>query len=374
LLLLAVVAFVVSARRPATPWAGSFGVFLRLGLIVIGVRVLLFAIFAGTPGTHVLFTLPSIGLPGWLAGLRIGGAVTAEGLLAAAYDGLRLATVLCCVGAANSLTSPRRLLKSMPATLFEAGVAVTVALSVAPQAVASLGRLRTARRLRGRPEHGWRAVRGLLIPTLEGALDGSVELAAAMDARGFGRRGATPRWVRRIAGGATLGGLLAVTASTYGLLVGSAPRLLGWPLIIAGAVLLLAGLGLAARGGRTRHRPDPWRICETLVAGCGLAAAVLLTTGTLTQLNPSTTPPTWPSLPLLPLLGLLVALAPAWLAPPLPTPTPPPRDRRDGRHSRSEAAPAAIAPAAQGAATRRSPGRRSRGSEREGSVPRRRAT
>ena len=65
-----------------------------------------------------------------------------EGVLAAVYDGLRLATLLLCVGAANVLANPKRLLQSMPAALHEIGVAVTVALSVAPQLIESGQRVR----------------------------------------------------------------------------------------------------------------------------------------------------------------------------------------------------------------------------------------
>ena len=36
------------------------------------------------------------------------------------YDGLRLGTIVVCVGAANSLANPKRLLRSMPPALYEA--------------------------------------------------------------------------------------------------------------------------------------------------------------------------------------------------------------------------------------------------------------
>ena len=78
-LLVAVAGYVVAARRSPTPWAKSFSAFLKLGLLVIGLRVVFQALF-GTAigGTTVLFRLPSLDLPGWAAGVRIGGAVTLE--------------------------------------------------------------------------------------------------------------------------------------------------------------------------------------------------------------------------------------------------------------------------------------------------------
>jgi energy-coupling factor transport system permease protein len=319
--IVSITAFVVAARRPATPWSRSYVVFLRLGLASVAIRVVLFTLLGSVPGEHVLFTLPHLPLPHWMSGVRLGGDVTLEGTLAAVYDGLRLAVILVCVGAANTLTSPRRLLKSLPSAVQEAGVAVTVALAFAPQAVASAGRLRSARRLRGRPDRGLRSLRGLAVPVLEGALDRSVDLAAAMDARGFGRRGETPIVVRRTIAALMLTGLVAMLASTYALIDSGAPGMLGPPLLLIGGVITATGFVLGARrGGRTRYRPDPWTLPEWLVVASGAAAAVAVVLAPLADVYPSTSPPTAPAVPLLALLGLLVAALPAWLSPPLPEP------------------------------------------------------
>jgi energy-coupling factor transport system permease protein len=319
--IVAVTGYVVASRRPASPWSASYAMFLKLGLIAIAIRVTLFALLGGAPGEHVIVRLPVVPLPSWMAGIRLGGPVTLEGVLASAYDGMRLGVILGCIGAANALTSPRRLLKSLPGALYEAGVAVTVALAFAPQAVAAVGRLRAARRIRGRTDKGLRAVRGLAMPVLEGALERSVDLAAALDTRGFGRRGTTPPAVRRATAALTLGGLLAMVASSYALVDRSAPTGLGVPLLVGGALVTAAGFALGARrGDRTRYRPDPWRAPEWLVAASGFVAVTATFVGSSAPLSPSTYPLVAPTLPLLPFAGLLVALLPAWLAPPLPRP------------------------------------------------------
>ena len=318
-LLVSATAYVVASRRPPSPWSRSYVVFLRIGLFAIGVRVVLFALLGTGSGTHVLVTLPQIPLPHWMAGVRLGGPVSLDGVLAATYDGLRLAVILLCVGAANTLTSPRRLLKSLPSALQEAGVAVTVALSFAPQAVASVGRLRAARRLRGRPDRGVRSLRGLAVPVLEGALDRSVDLAAAMDARGFGRRSAMSRGVHVVVAGCVLGGATAIAASSYALVDTSAPSGLGLPVLLAGAALVASGLVVgASRGGRTRYRPDPWRLPEWIVLACGVATVIVLANTATSALFPSTSPPRLPALPLSALLAVGFAVLPALLAPPLP--------------------------------------------------------
>ena len=56
----------------------------------------------------MLLDLPEIPLPDWAAGVRLLGPVTSEALLAGLYDGLRLAAIIICVGAANSLANPKR--------------------------------------------------------------------------------------------------------------------------------------------------------------------------------------------------------------------------------------------------------------------------
>jgi energy-coupling factor transport system permease protein len=317
--IIAITGYVVASRRPASPWSASYGMFLMIGLVAIGIRVTLFALIGGAPGHHVVLHLPVVPLPHWMAGIRLGGPITLEGLLASAYDGMRLGVILCCIGAANALTSPRRLLKSLPGALYEAGVAVTVALAFAPQAVASVGRLRIARRIRGRHDRGLRRIRGIAIPVLEGALDRSVDLAAALDARGFGRKGETTARARRTTAVLTLTGLLAMVASTYGLVDRRTPSLLGVPLLVAGALSTAAGFVVGARrGGRTRYRPDPWRLAEWLVALTGFVAVTGVFLGSSSALSPSTYPLVTPPVPLLSMAALLIALLPAWLAPPLP--------------------------------------------------------
>jgi energy-coupling factor transport system permease protein len=101
LLIACVAAFVVAARRTDAPWARSLVVFIRLGLVVIALRVVLVIVFGNRLPGHVLFTLPHVPLPSWAAGVSIGGPVTAEALLSAVVQGLRLAVVLICFGAAN---------------------------------------------------------------------------------------------------------------------------------------------------------------------------------------------------------------------------------------------------------------------------------
>jgi energy-coupling factor transport system permease protein len=317
--LLAVVGYVVVSRRGAAPWARAFPAYLLLALSVVAIRVVFNAVLGAVDEGHVLFSLPRFGLPGWAKGLSLGGPVTAEEVLAAAYDGLRLGALICCVGAANALANPKRALRSLPPALYEIGSAIVVAMTFAPQMVESVLRVRRARRLRGAPSKGLRGIRAIAVPVLEDALSRSLLLAAAMDSRGYGRTRDVPVRVRRTTSAALLAGLLALCLGLYGLLDGTAPRLLGITALLAGLVLSTLGLVIAGRRvRRTTYRPDPWRPAEWLVGICGvLSATVMVAASTYDPLllHPSLDPLRWPDLPVLPLLAVLVGILPAWLAP-----------------------------------------------------------
>ncbi|MEU3728440.1 energy-coupling factor transporter transmembrane component T [Streptomyces sp. NPDC033538] len=328
-LLVAVSAYVVIARRPHAPWSRSYGAFVKLALAVLVIRLLFTAVLGSPiPGTHTLVTLPEVPLPDWAQGIRLGGRVTAEGLAFALYDAMKLATLLICVGAANALANPARLLKSLPGALYEMGVAVVVALTFAPNLIADVQRLRAARRLRGRPDGG---VRGLLqvgLPVLEGALERSVALAAAMDARGYGRTAQVPAPVRRTTAALTLGGLLGVCAGTYGLLT-AAGGTYGIPVLLVGVAAALAGLWLGGRRSvRTRYRPDRWDARAWLVTASGVAVAALMFLAAARDpaaLHPGVVPLVAPGLPLWPAAAVLIGLLPAFVTPaPAPTSVPAP--------------------------------------------------
>ncbi len=318
-LLIATSAYVVAARRPDTPTARSYTAFVKLALAVILIR-LVFATALGSPvpGTHVIASLPEVPLPDRAQGIRLGGKVTAEGLLFAFYDGLHLATLLICVGAANALANPARLLKSLPGALYEMGVAVVVALTFAPNLILDVQRLRAARRLRGRPDKGVRGLLQVALPVLEGALERSVALAAAMDARGYGRTADVPAPVRRTTTALTLGGLLGVCAGTYGLLTAEGGAY-GLPVLLLGLAAALAGLRLGGRRSlRTRYRPDRWNVRAWLVTGSGVAVAALFVLASVhgpEALNPGVIPLVAPTLPLWPAAAVLLGLLPAFAAP-----------------------------------------------------------
>ncbi len=327
LLIGAVACFVVASCRGDAPWSRSLALFLRIGLVVIVIRVAIEILFGqrGVPG-HVLFTLPHAPLPSWAAAVSIGGAVTLESVVTAFVLGLQIAVILLCFGAANSLVSPYRLLRCLPAVLYEAGVAVTVALSFTPELVETIGAVRRARRLRGIPTSGLRGMRGIAVPVLEGALDRSLQLATSMDARGYGRRTEISRATRHLAIGATGAGLLLAMVGTYGVIDAGSLFGLGLPIIAVAIALCAVGLGVGGRRmQRSRYRPDKWGIQEWAIQASGAAVVAAMAVAnelSVPGVSVSFQPLAVPPLPILPVVGILVAASPAFIAPARRTPAP----------------------------------------------------
>ena len=276
LLLVGVATLVVMARRSAQPWGASFRLYVLLGVVIVVLRVVFRILFAGTyPGT-VILDLPAVTLPDWVRGFSLLGPVTREALLAGLYDGMRLATIVICVGAANSLANPKRLLRSVPPALYEIGTALVVAVTVLPQFVESVRRVRAAQALRAGETGRVRGLRRSLVPVLEDALERSIALAAGMDTRGYGRSGGASKGQRRLTGGLMLAGLVGVCVGVYALLDKTAPRVLALPMLLAGVLVAVAGLVNAGRRvQRTHYRPDRWRAPELAVIASGLVVAAV---------------------------------------------------------------------------------------------------
>ena len=177
------VALLVFARRDGSPWERSFTLSLRIGAVILGIRAIV-GILIGVPiPGNILFTLPILDLPSWMPGIRIGGAVTLERLSSSLHEGVIIATMIALFGAATSLTSPHKVLRTLPFFIYEIGITLVIATSLFPQLAHSARRIRLAQQLRGHEKISWR---GLALPLLEESLSRSLQLAAAMDSRGFG--------------------------------------------------------------------------------------------------------------------------------------------------------------------------------------------
>ena len=275
-LIIATTKLVVLRRRSGHPYGNSFRLYAILAVLTVVLRVVFRILFGGQEYGRVLLDLPEIPLPAWAAGIRLLGPITVEALLAGFYDGLRLATIILCVGAANSLANPKRLLANVPSALYEIGTALVVAVTIFPQLADSARRVRAAQSLRGGPAGRVSWLRRFLVPVLEDALERSLALAAGMDTRGYGRAGGASGRERWTTGILLLSALIGICVGVYAWLDPTAPRVMSSPMLVAGVVVAVLGMRSAGRRvQRTRYRPDPWRAPEFATALVGVSVGVL---------------------------------------------------------------------------------------------------
>ncbi|MTA59268.1 MAG: hypothetical protein F2550_02920 [Actinobacteria bacterium] len=176
------------------PLVGGKAIFNRMKLyllvaVVIAISRIIFRMIfnPGTNAGNVLIYFPKLELDlGFGSVIGILGNFTTTALTQSLNEGLRLSAIVLGIGFAAGMANPRQLLKSTPAALYEISTAVSMALNLAPQLIKSSERVRLARKLRGR-SNSLGTMAGVVIPVLEDSIDASLELAASMDARGFGR-------------------------------------------------------------------------------------------------------------------------------------------------------------------------------------------
>lgn len=177
---------VVHQRRVIENWVNPFKLTLQLALVAMVIRMI-FAVLIGTPlPGEILFSLPRLQLPEWLAGIRIGGDVTKERILLVFTESMKFAIVLIAFGAASALSSPVQIIKSISGRVYLFGVVLIISVSVLPQIVQSFNRVLAARRMRGLAKLSINNFRSVITPVLEESLERALDLSAAMESRGFG--------------------------------------------------------------------------------------------------------------------------------------------------------------------------------------------
>ncbi len=254
-----------------SPKGRAFGAFVLIGLVFAAISIP-FNVLTGSSGPSVIATVPELSFPRWFGGFTLGGDITGEALMTATNRAVGIATLVVFAGAFNASIDHFRLMRLAPRALSQLMLTLTVAIVVLPQAVAHARSVAEAQRLRGKPARGLRALPGLLLPTLHGALERSVQRAESMDARGFGGG--------RTGGGAFagLGGVLGLGVATWGAFAhywygaGLLPTL-----AIAGGVMLV-GIALLRGAGveTTRLRADRWAPLDAIIAIAAVLAAVLM--------------------------------------------------------------------------------------------------
>ena len=211
LVILAGADLLVAHRRPGRSLAG-YGRVMAFGAAMAVILNLLLS----HAGDH-----PFAGLPDWLPG--IGGPWTVESVVYGLDAALGLSAAMLAVAPLATILDPHDLVDALPARLERTGIALAAALNLIPGIGRSFQEVREAQTMRGWRPTGLRAWSDILVPVALTSIEGSMELAEAMEARAFGSgsrtRYAPVPWQRRdaaIAAGAALAIAIVVVARLAG--------------------------------------------------------------------------------------------------------------------------------------------------------------
>jgi energy-coupling factor transport system permease protein len=263
-------AMVVYSKKSDQPWAKAFAIGVRLGLIAFAIRMIIgITLSVPIPG-NTLFTLPTIPLPEWMAGIRIGGPVTSERLAITATEGLTFFTLIIAISAASALANPKQGLRALPGVMHQAGVALIISTTLIPHFVTSIQRVKQARRLRGDQQRI--SFRKIAVPIFEDSLQRAINLGAAMESRGYGLHDSSTG--RRFGSQILLSSIVAITIGITLFLAAIEGAAIAFALGIA---LLLIGLFVASKSTkRTRYRPQIWKRAEWFVLATSIALILLV--------------------------------------------------------------------------------------------------
>ena len=263
-------AMVVYSKKSDQPWAKAFAIGVRLGLIAFLIRMIFgVSLSVPIPG-NTLFTLPTIPLPDWMAGIRIGGPVTSERLALTATEGLTFFTLILAISAASALANPKQGLRALPGVMHQAGVALIISTTLIPHFVTSIQRVKQARRLRGDQQRI--AFRKIAVPIFEDSLQRAINLGAAMESRGYGFNDSSTG--RRFGSQILLSSVVVITigVSLFLAAINGAAIAFGF-----GIVLLMVGLVVANKSTkRTRYRPQIWKRSEWVVVATSITLISLV--------------------------------------------------------------------------------------------------
>ena len=263
-------AMVVYSKKSDQPWAKAFAIGVRLGLIAFAIRMIIgITLSVPIPG-NTLFTLPTIPLPEWMAGIRIGGPVTSERLAITATEGLTFFTLIIAISAASALANPKQGLRVLPGVMHQAGVALIISTTLIPHFVTSIQRVKQARRLRGDTQRI--AFRKIAVPIFEDSLQRAINLGAAMESRGYGFNDSATG--RRFGSQILLSSVVVITIGVSLFLAAIEGAAIAFGV---GVILLTTGLLVANRSTkRTRYRPQIWERAEWVVVATSITLISLV--------------------------------------------------------------------------------------------------
>ncbi|MFI5284945.1 MAG: energy-coupling factor transporter transmembrane component T [Candidatus Dormibacteria bacterium] len=174
LVLLCALNVVVALRRPEVSLRG-----LAIALVIAAVIAIVVTTLASHTGAHAFLALPA-GIP------VVGGPLTIEAVVFGASTGIGIAAAVLAAAPLSLVVMPNSLVDALPSALARTGAAIGTALNLIPGIARSATEIRDAQRMRGWRPRRVREWPDLAVPVVLTALEGSITLAEAMEARGYG--------------------------------------------------------------------------------------------------------------------------------------------------------------------------------------------
>jgi energy-coupling factor transport system permease protein len=153
------------------------GLLTGVGLIATFATVLNFV--SAHLGTTILFSLPS-SIP------AIGGPYTLEALATGLSGGMTVGAAIVAAAPFSLMLAAHDVMDALPRALSRTGAAIAASLNLVPSVASSFVQVSEAQRIRGWRPRGPRSWAEVVVPVVLTSVEGSIQLAESMDARGFG--------------------------------------------------------------------------------------------------------------------------------------------------------------------------------------------
>jgi energy-coupling factor transport system permease protein len=152
---------------------------LLAGVALIAAFATLLNFVSAHLGATVLFELP-LSIP------ALGGPYTLEALAAGLSGGLTVAAAIVVAAPFSLMLASHDVMDALPAALSRTGAAIAASLNLVPSVGAAFVQVSEAQRLRGWRPRGPRSWAEVIVPVVLTSVEGSIQLAESMEARGFG--------------------------------------------------------------------------------------------------------------------------------------------------------------------------------------------
>jgi energy-coupling factor transport system permease protein len=208
---------------------------LLLATAVAGVLAAVLNTVLSHTGDHVVLTLPGA-LPG------IGGPITVEAVVYGVDVALGIAAAVLSVAPLSRVLHPHQLLDAFPSALQRTAALTGSAINLVPAVARNAVAISEAQRMRGGGGTRLRDWHAVAAPVLLSALDDSMQLAEAMEARGFGSGPRTRYTTARMDGAAVVVlacSCAAIVVTVVARVSGSLPDWYPFPVVTSPDVAIL---------------------------------------------------------------------------------------------------------------------------------------